>query len=417
MVPKKATGSGRPQPCDAVAEDRRGTKNNGCEYHSNTPVCITNSFMKRLVTKDVDLAKSWDHRSAWWDEERKIPMEAAIHAKVGAKDGDEVCPFILPCRGYRFNRDLRVMRLGTDFVEGGDFFDLVQSFIIAREMIPLHFAWRFYDAIVEAAIHMHRVHVFHGDLKLENVLVGKEDKEKKEMGGWGIKPLISDFGQALPTNFDGFINPDEFGERGTPRIFAPEQHITFPPLIQLPNGERTHIGEKTTVFQIGVMMHQLVHDLAMPRIPNRKEEMTQDGRLDESVWPYRGDFVSSRDDMTGLRNRTFGREGQNRQRWEDLIRHFKSIHEDIQECLRFHPDDRPTLETLQGKIRAELEVCDGDDPRDDFFDRFNKKNPRSGEEIGHISTLTRAKRPRAEVPEREEDFQTNKRPRTGGSGE
>lgn len=80
-------------------------------------------------------------------------------------------------------------RLITAFAPSGDAFDFVTKFQVptssketykTAEKIPLGYAWRFFLALVDAAIHILDCGIIHRDLTLKNILlVDEADKHTK----------------------------------------------------------------------------------------------------------------------------------------------------------------------------------------------------------------------------------------------
>lgn len=74
----------------------------------------------------------------------------------------------------------------------------------------------------------------------------------QSMGNWRLRPVVGDFGTAMPITpgIAGLRNPEDFNENGAIEQVAPEQYSTEPQL--LPGHA---IGEKTTVFHIGYVFN------------------------------------------------------------------------------------------------------------------------------------------------------------------
>lgn len=70
-------------------------------------------------------------------------------------------------------------------------------------------------------------------------------------------PLIADFGVALPVNSHRFDNPEDFDGLGKKTRLTLKQYITFSPLVEPPNA----IGEHTSVFHLGFIMHEFLNGL------------------------------------------------------------------------------------------------------------------------------------------------------------
>lgn len=233
-------------------------------------------------------------------------MEAAVHAAINSEQSQ----FVVGFRGYRIHRGMQVVRIATEFAYMGDLTDLLPKFRYdhkARDAdtwkpavvqtapndvpsavkpismfddsdedepsdlpehdqgktqketqtpLPEHFVWLLFQALVEATIHMHRANAIHLDLHAGNIFLAKDYDEV--MGGFKIKPLIADFGHALPVRPDRFNNPEDFKLPGKPQTWAPEQIITYPRLVEPPVGAPA-IGKHTSVFHLGVLIHFIVN--------------------------------------------------------------------------------------------------------------------------------------------------------------
>lgn len=130
--------------------------------------------------------------------------------------------------------------------------------------LPEHFAWLIFKALVEATVHMHQANAIHLDLHAGNIFLAKD--YDGVMGGYGIKPLIADFGSALPMRPDRFNNPEDFKLPGKAETLAPEQIITYPRLVEPPEGQPA-IGKHTSVFHLGVLIHFIVNGGVHPNWP------------------------------------------------------------------------------------------------------------------------------------------------------
>lgn len=149
--------------------------------------------------------------------------------------------------------------------------------------IPLAFAWRIWIALVDAAIRLKKANIIHLDLHPDNIFFSPDDADNEVMGRWGFKPQAGDFGWAMPINSSRSHNPSDF-DIGAPRLRTPEQHLTDPPLLGLPNDK---ITGRTSVFQIAVMMHTFLNNgvLAFPGIVGRTAASAAEDNEDP-FWPH-----------------------------------------------------------------------------------------------------------------------------------
>lgn len=225
---------------------------------------------QRAVTKDVDHNPRWGFSGSWWVDKR-VPFEVAMHHTVcqpTPNGGNAPSPFILNYRGFQVQDALRTYRITMDYAEGGDLFGFMEKFVLDERhpvgttyrdadhpKIPCAFAWKLFDALVQAAIHIHVHDIVHRDIKLNNVFFTAETGD--EMGGWKVKPVLADFGMALPVEcqINGVTNPIDFRRavEDSNINLAPEEYALDEPL--LPHAK---IDEKTTVFALGYMLVLLV---------------------------------------------------------------------------------------------------------------------------------------------------------------
>jgi serine/threonine protein kinase len=175
-----------------------------------------------MVANDLG-ARSWHKSHNWYRREVDgIPMEAAMHhiASYSTED-DPDCEFILQYRGFRARKDLRMYRIATDYAEYGDLDGLLKLYTphgdprkflkdpnsdLAMAMewevlprLPLRLAVELFKALIQGCKHMTKRGIVHRDLKPNNILLGKPGPES-DFYERGVKPLISDFGLAVPSN-------------------------------------------------------------------------------------------------------------------------------------------------------------------------------------------------------------------------
>ncbi|KAE9965414.1 hypothetical protein EG328_009666 [Venturia inaequalis] len=250
-------------------------------------------IQERVVTKDVNLKRyaTWYQRSTWCDYDRKLPLEVAIHRTLTRGNN----PHIVPYRGFRLRENLQMFRLTTDFADGGDAGSLVAEFMAGKketyrsiEKMPINYAWKFFAALVEAAVYIHSHGVVHRDLKVDNIFFKIDQDDDGVMGSWRLRPMVGDFGTAMPITpgIAEIRNPEDFDECGALEQVAPEQYSTEPQL--LPGHG---IGEKTTVFHIGFTMHNFLMYNKDPREFNEEEDDT-----DEDADKKTTTYVEGQDD-------------------------------------------------------------------------------------------------------------------------
>jgi len=91
------------------------------------------------------------------------------------------------------------------------------------------------------------------DLKPEKCI--SHDRRRPRIG-WGLKPVIADFGMARPVKFPikGASNPSELRQFREVANIAPREYANDEPLLS-----DVEIGEKTTVFHIAYLMHEFLY--------------------------------------------------------------------------------------------------------------------------------------------------------------
>lgn len=368
-------------------------------------------------------------------------MEAAVHAAINL----ELSPFVAGFRGYRLHRGIQVVRIATDFAYMGDLTGLLANFCydpwamdankwkpepasvqtvttavapaevhdeasraVHRIMfcseesapsrpskpgrgdtqketqtpLPEHFVWLLFKALVEATVHMHKANAVHLDLHAGNILIAED--HDGAMGGYGIKPLIVDFGYALPVRSDRFNNPEDYRLPGKPQTWAPEQIITYPRLVDPPEGAPA-IGKHTSVFHLGILIHFILNGGVSPNwdelqstFDYRENENPQ--FKPESLYKYRDllykegahpELLSEDQYLDQVLMHCHNTENGSASYYHTQLAPFLPL---IKSCLSFEPKDRIELENLLAMIKIELERFEvGNDEVSFFQDRLPKR--------------------------------------------
>lgn len=174
--------------------------------------------------------------------------------------------------------------------------------------------------VVEGLRHLHSRGICHQDLKPENIFVRDLRTWFPELPEDGLQfvPLIADFGSVN-------LAAEKDIHRGTPPYMAPEQWQNRP------------LGEKTSVFVVGLMLHELLsrgnHPVGQSLSEWRRgsKPLRKAWRRDEHwiAWVERGcDIIEPVPDVVMAKL--------------------------VEQCLRPNPSDRPTLERVQLELRGAL---------------------------------------------------------------
>lgn len=225
------------------------------------------------------------------------------------------------------------------------------------EHLPTHFVWRLVSAIVRGCRHMHSLGLVRRDLKPENILLTKfTDGDDSMVGDWGIRPPLADFGATMPVNPNRYENPIDFDEMQTRVYAAPEQFVGVPPLIDNGTGRRFGyaMDEKADVFSIAVTVWPL---MLLGGLDWNGDAIWQ--HTDPLRYNRRYKNVLDEDQYLLMWMATLGTEsnqpndGQLHKYWTDECLELVRL---IRECLRFHPNNRPTLAQVAGEIQVWLDA-------------------------------------------------------------
>ncbi|QDS76692.1 hypothetical protein FKW77_000595 [Venturia effusa] len=232
--------------------------------------------------------------------------------------------------------------------------------------VPEHFVWLLFRALIASTITMHNANAIHLDLHYGNVLLGEDTGL---MGDYGVKPLIADFGLAMPVQSDPFDNPADFRMENKQETWAPEQMITYPRVVAPPAGEPA-IGKHTSVFHLGMLIHSVVNGGASPNwdilsdpvggvFKYRDQEVPK--RHFRCTWKYR-DLLFNGQALTEdryldevLLHCHSDEDGSNAYYRAQLAPFLPTI----KRCLAFNPSDRITLLNLRDEVDRRLVAFEG----------------------------------------------------------
>lgn len=360
-------------------------------YVEVSDVLCSNPFNlvpKRLVAKDVSVFESWGTPQTWYpDRQYEIPMEVAMHRRSAIRSIHPGSNFVAKYSGFKLHSGLRMYRLATEYAEYSTLTHLVFRYRPAgyngREYrnlpipqdqqdnwqnapkLSLCFVLDLFTALIKAVQHLNIRGVVHRDLgKADNILLGAERDTKSKFRGWGLKPLVTDFGLSMPT-VSTFRNPEDMYENpGATATLAPEQISTFPPLYP-----ETQDGQ-TNIYQSGILMAVVISggtwydnfELA-PRWQDRYmwRRVPAAGNADQTM-------LNSYFRINSLRN------------------HFRDIQPLVVQCMRFRKEDRADLNELLVELRRQRAELAGDDADDDSDDDDSDDDDSSSDDTSDDSS-------------------------------
>ena len=346
----------------------------------------------------------WDKVTCWSTDDRTIAREVAAHrtlvtqrAQASTPEIDAGRRYILGYRGSRLESRYKYCRIAAPRASLGDLKRLAISFYPSPESrvfrqtpaqyrvpsrlpfpddyegvddveddnyewMPVHLIWRVYGSIIKALIYMHDRGLMHRDLKPENVLMMRETAASDPMmGDWGVRPLLADFGAAMPVAPVRYRNPCDFDETQTACYAAPEQFVGIPPLVEDNTGQG-HFGylmdEKTDVFgtamTVFALMTMMQHNSDSGAIWRHDDPHALD-------WPAYED-PNITDEHSRLLSR-FGTPGTSDEEEDDqaIYDHWRqhsladgTLSQLLIDSCKFQPQDRPTLQQVLDRIEQWL---------------------------------------------------------------
>jgi serine/threonine protein kinase len=221
----------------------------------------------------------WYRRADKWFDwpRRRVPIEIAALRVVNKSP---TCPYIIPYEGFRLLSEVRGYRIATPVADFGDMTYAIKSWIYTskKKYLPKAFLFDCFSALVKAGKFMVDRNMLHNDLKHVNVLmVADAGGDMREFAhetdekaiGWGIKPVITDFGLARPMESKMFNNPLDLIGFGTKSFRPPEQCRDEETGLSWLGPRK--VGEKAVVFALGCIMFWVgcVLFIAVQRKANR----------------------------------------------------------------------------------------------------------------------------------------------------
>jgi serine/threonine protein kinase len=177
------------------------------------------------------------------------------------------------------------------------------------------------------------------------------------MGGWGLRPMICDFGLAIEGTSERYGGQEPSNGAGTSGFKSPEQGRQPPLFDLLPNvrptpaqlaAPRPRLTNSNNVWGIGVVMWELI-EIEFKQGPRTRYTVREHG--DDSkfrLWPIKDVPASHGDRIIGFDYTNLWFNQAFKQQYPFRLLQL------VQHCLHFHPRDRPSLELLRIAILQEL---------------------------------------------------------------
>jgi hypothetical protein len=206
----------------------------------------TNNVLDRMAVKHVvtdDRHWSAEENEMWYDwPNRQLPSEVVAHRILSGKS-----PFLVGYKGWRmYTPEARTYRIGLSPAEYGDAQHFVKSLCRADDgdgtrepheiaRMPAIFFLDMLASVMSAGQTMYAEKMIHNDIKLANILLACDHEDGDGMKtwvhvgdaavskGWGVKPVLTDFGLTRPVQCRAFRNPSDLLDCGTNGTRPPEQ--------------------------------------------------------------------------------------------------------------------------------------------------------------------------------------------------
>lgn len=312
----------------------------------------------------------------------EIPMEVAMHRRSAVRSIHPGSSFMAKYSGFKLHSGLRMYRLAGEYAEYSTLNHLVaksgfrpvgyrgtlyykkpipqdqQANWTNTPKLPLEFVLNLFIALVKAVQHLNIRGIVHRDLgKPDDILLGAETGSRSKFHQWGLKPLVTDFGLAMPIT-STFENPQDMHENpGATSTLAPEQITTFPPLYPEPQDGQTNI------YQLGILMAVVISGGTW-----------YDNFEYAPVWgdKYMWRQVPPAGNADRIMLNSYFR-------IDSLRTHFASIQPLVVRCMRFRKEDRADLDELLVELRRQRAELDGGDEDDDSDDNSSSSDDSSND--------------------------------------
>lgn len=314
-----------------------------------------NSIIKRLAIKSTYSGPTASPTEWYSWPLRTIPSEIAAMRTVNKEPTN---PFVIKYMGHRMFDNERAFRFAMPFAEFGSMGGALYQWAHLNPdgRLPKAFLLDCFAALATACKLLVDRNMLHNDLKHINfVMVADPDGDMCQFAheadtktkGWGVKPVLIDFGLALPIRSDAFKNPMDMIGRGTTGWRPPEQTKNPGKTESLPL-PGVEVGEKAMVFGLGATMFSFLHSTSHIGVAGRERQFGH------------RDYDSPKDYMD-LYMDPYDEEFNDR---EHVGEHFTlrktictsrtvELRKIIIHCLRLQPGDRPSFDELLELIKEE----------------------------------------------------------------
>ncbi|KAF2432263.1 kinase-like protein [Tothia fuscella] len=376
-------------------------------------------IVDRMVCKDIHFEKR--RQDLWFWAENKLGVLPREVERQLYNCRKETSPYIVKYRGFHLKRSLHMFRLATDFANYGELSNLKWSVrrwsarlpkkkpkekskkpkkskkasknnddnddgnvedeaegeevedeeqngehqteykIVEFGRIPIRYALELFRDLARGGLHMANRKTVHLDIKPENIFL-----TSCEHSEWGFRPVIGDFGIAMPTETSQFDNPRGYRYHGTLAFLAPEQTYRLHRKVHHPMDERTN------VFAIGATVFSIVANLYGKKVKTGEVQFFGPHAESYGYMTWHHDPKDPAEEGKVL---------------DDIFRLIEDketyglIIPILRNCLRFDNPERPIFEELLVQIQDALDELETTDRPDFLLERLQLKRPKY--RIGH----------------------------------
>lgn len=267
-------------------------------------------------------------------------------------------------------RDLEKLVLAFNILETDDFRqrDLkINDFADARyQHLPAEFVWELAGALISGLQHMHKQGIVHRDFKPTNIFLDVIETDDVHLKGWGLRPLIADYGTCMPIEPARYENPEDFDTDCTEGFNAPEQWDGYPPVVTRndDSGRPYPVNEKADVLALGMTLFQVAMvssyplDTAKAKKNAAREKRGEEKIADEKfLYPHDKSHRRPEDPVQYVQDYLDHWTGEE-MGWQAVYNRWNKGYPDfmdmIKKTLLWNPESRPTLEEMAATVQAHL---------------------------------------------------------------